>query len=232
MTRSKSSPSIQGALTSGRIEAIFFDLDGTLIDTDDVRVEQLSGCLIPLVGNRANKLARWLLMKSETPGNFLVTVLDKLGLDVPLMTITDRLRRRRGVYPADEFRLIEGVEELLNALRGRYRLAIVTTRSRYHIEHFLKRFPTVGGLFEATIGLQDTERLKPNPQPVYLAARKVGVPLERCLMVGDTPVDVKAGRRAGAWTAGVLCGFGQREELEHAGAHVILETTADLLKIL
>ena len=216
------------SLTTAPIEAIFFDLDGTLIDTDDVSVERLAGCLTPLLGSRAARFARWLLMQSETPGNFLVTLLDKLGLDVPLITFTDRLRRRRGVYPAEDFRLIDGVEELLQSLHGRYRLAIVTTRSRYHIEHFLLKFPSVGPLFETTVGLQDTEWLKPHPQPVYMAAERLGVPVERCVMVGDTPVDVKAGRRAGAWTVAVLCGFGQRGELKKAGAHVVLETTADL----
>ena len=47
-------------------------------------------------------------------------------------------------------------------------------------------------------------------------------------MVGDTTVDVHAARRAGAWSVGVLCGFGQRAELARAGAHLVLETTADL----
>jgi phosphoglycolate phosphatase-like HAD superfamily hydrolase len=60
----------------------------------------------------------------------------------------------------------------------------------------------------------------------------LGVPVERCAMVGDTTVDVKAARRAGAWAVAVLCGFGEREELERAGAHVILEHTAQLSSLL
>jgi len=40
---------------------------------------------------------------------------------------------------------------------------------------------------------------------------------------------VKSARRAGAWSVGVLCGFGERAELERAGAHLILDSTADLL---
>jgi phosphoglycolate phosphatase len=51
-------------------------------------------------------------------------------------------------------------------------------------------------------------------------------------MVGDTTVDVKAARRAGAWSAAVLCGFGERQELERAGAHVVLNSTADLQLLL
>jgi phosphoglycolate phosphatase-like HAD superfamily hydrolase len=214
------------------LEAILFDLDGTLIDTDNIAVESLSQRLKPFLGSRSGSTARWLLMQSETPGNYLVTVLDKLGLDVRFMAFTDRLRRRRGVYPAGEFRLVDGVEELILSLKDRYRLGIVTTRSRHHIEGFFQRFPNIAGAFEVSCGLQDTQWLKPNPQPVRLAAKRLNVPVEKCLMVGDTTVDVKAGRRAGTWTVGVLCGFGQRPELERAGAHIVLESTADLIRIL
>lgn len=214
------------------IEAILFDLDGTLIDTDDIAVERLSGRLKPIFGHRATGTARWLLMQSETPGNYLVTILDRLGLDEYMMSLTDRLRKRRGVYPAREFRLVDGVEELILTLKKRYQLGIVTTRSRYHIERFLSKFPAIAGAFEVTCGLQDSRWLKPNPQPILLAAKRLNVPVKKCLMVGDTTVDIKAGRRAGAWTAGVLCGFGQRSDLERAGAHVILDSTADLIRIL
>jgi phosphoglycolate phosphatase len=60
----------------------------------------------------------------------------------------------------------------------------------------------------------------------------LGVPAERCVMVGDTTVDVKAARRAGAWAVATLCGFGERDELEQAGAHVILEHTSHLSSLL
>jgi N-acetyl-D-muramate 6-phosphate phosphatase len=52
------------------------------------------------------------------------------------------------------------------------------------------------------------------------------------LMVGDTTVDIHAGRSAGAQTAGVLCGFGEEKELRGAGADHILSTTADLRSLL
>jgi phosphoglycolate phosphatase len=64
------------------------------------------------------------------------------------------------------------------------------------------------------------------------AAKQLGVPVERCVMVGDTTVDVKSARRAGAGAVAVLCGFGEREELERAGAHVILEHTSQLTLLL
>jgi phosphoglycolate phosphatase-like HAD superfamily hydrolase len=60
----------------------------------------------------------------------------------------------------------------------------------------------------------------------------MGVPVEACLMVGDTPIDIHTGVAAGAQTIGVLCGFGNRYELEKAGANLILESTAELPAIL
>ncbi|MBK8987215.1 MAG: HAD family hydrolase [Chloroflexi bacterium] len=210
-----------------QIQAVLFDLDGTLIETDDLAVAQVERWLRPLFAHRAPHIARWLMMKAETPGNALITLLDWLHLDLPLMGFTDRLRRRRGVYPAPEFVLIDGVDEMLLALAQRYPLALVTTRSRYHIDQFLLRFPQLADVFTTTCGLQDTRRLKPHPEPVYLAAARLGVPVTNCLMVGDTTADVLAARRAGAWSAAVLCGFGERGELSRAGAHVIFPSTAD-----
>lgn len=215
-----------------QIEAILFDLDGTLVDTDDLAVERISRRLSPFLGRRAAPVTRWLLMQAETPGNSLITLLDMLHLDHKLRGLVDRLGRWRGVYPAKEFRLIPGVKNMVLALQPHYRMALVTTRTRYHIEEFLFRFPAIGTALEVSCGAQDTRRLKPHPEPVLLAARELGAPPERCLMVGDTTVDIRSGRRAGAWTAGVLCGFGRRHELARAGAHLILANTADLLMVL
>ncbi|MFO7740716.1 MAG: HAD-IA family hydrolase, partial [Anaerolineae bacterium] len=77
-----------------------------------------------------------------------------------------------------------------------------------------------------------TWRLKPHPEPIREAARRLGVRVERCVMVGDTTVDVKGARRAGAKAVAVLCGFGERDELEEAGADVVLEGISDLMSVL
>jgi len=71
-----------------------------------------------------------------------------------------------------------------------------------------------------------------DPGPVIEAARALGVAPEDCLMVGDTRADILAGRRAGAQTVGVLCGFGEREDLEACGADAILASTAEVGRLL
>jgi phosphoglycolate phosphatase-like HAD superfamily hydrolase len=58
------------------------------------------------------------------------------------------------------------------------------------------------------------------------------VELEACLMVGDTTVDIRAGKAAGVQTVGVLCGFGEEKELREQGADMILATTPELVQVL
>ena len=60
----------------------------------------------------------------------------------------------------------------------------------------------------------------------------MGVAPENCLMIGDTTVDIRAGVASGAQTVGVLCGFGERDELERRGTNLILENTAELADVL
>ena len=86
----------------------------------------------------------------------------------------------------------------------------------------------LSNLFSAIATSQTCRHTKPYPDPILWVARQMGVAPENCLMVGDTVMDIKAGRAAGAQTAGVLCGFGTRQELEKARANIIVRTTADL----
>jgi len=68
--------------------------------------------------------------------------------------------------------------------------------------------------------------LKPDPEAILHAAGQLNIPVRRCAVVGDTSVDIEAAHNAGAIAIGVLCGFGEREEL--ADADLLLESTAEL----
>ena len=214
------------------IQAILFDMDGTLIDTDNQAVLKVSRWLQPILGERTAQYVRWLLMQVESPTNALITLADKLHLDEPLKWFTTWQHSRRKDPFISNFEIIPGVLEMLHALPERYRLGIVTTRSRHQIEGFLAQFPDIAPRFEVTCGSQDTRRLKPHPSPIQEAARRLSLPESACLMVGDTSVDMHSARRAGAWRIGVLCGFGREAELRRAGAQAILPSTADLSEFL
>jgi predicted PurR-regulated permease PerM/phosphoglycolate phosphatase-like HAD superfamily hydrolase len=220
-----------GEVYPGEIDAIFFDLDGTLVETDDDAVQVLARWLRPLrwclPRHNETRAARRILMAIEGPSNSLLTFLDRLGLDDELFDLRDRLQRLRGLYTPINFRPVDGVGETLLDLSHRYHLGIVTTRSREDASTFLAQ-QGLADIVQVIAGREDTWRLKPHPSPILFAAEKLGVPVERCLMVGDTTVDILAARSAGARSAAVLSGFGEEDELERAGADLILESVSEL----
>lgn len=208
------------------IEAWFFDLDGTLMDTDDQTVAHLAHRLRFIGSHRAEELARRAVMFSETPLNGLITMLDVVGLD-PLFFF---LRQIISGQEPPLFPIIAGSARLLRHLSQRAAVGVVTTRSKTAATAFLRQHE-LAELFDVVVTRESTPHLKPHPQPVHHAATQLGLSPEQCAMVGDTPVDILAARRAGAWAVGVLCGFGERYELERAGAHLILPVTSDLLNL-
>jgi predicted PurR-regulated permease PerM/phosphoglycolate phosphatase-like HAD superfamily hydrolase len=217
-----------GELYPGEIDAIFFDLDGTLVETDDAAVDALARRLRRLLPRRdPSPVARHIVMALEGPANSFLTLMDRLGLDDNVLGLGDRVRRMRGVHTPAHFRPVDGISEMLLDMSSRYHLGIVTTRSCREVRAFVDQ-QELGHLFQVIAGREDTWRIKPHPSPVLYAAEQLNVPAERCLMVGDTPVDMQAAQAAGAWSVGVLCGFGQKEELKRAGAHLVLKTTSEL----
>jgi HAD superfamily hydrolase (TIGR01509 family) len=224
-----------GEIYPGEIDAILFDLDGTLIETDDQAVEALTRRLQPLrrflPGRDPAKVARRILISCEGPANSMLTFLDRIGLDDDVLDLGDRLRLMRGLSTPLNFRPQDGVVEMLQDLSQRYHLAIVTTRSRLHAEVFVSQ-QRLTDLIQVIVGREDTWRIKPHPSPVQHAAELLNVPVERCLMVGDTTVDIWAARSAGARSAGVVCGFGDQDDLERAGADIVLQTTVALKELM
>ncbi len=213
------------------IDALLFDLDGTLMDTDNQVVESLALRLQRLGVPGLYRSARYLVMMAETPINGLMTVLDALGLDAPLLGTWAWLRRLRGATDEPDYRLMTGAAAMLSDLKQRYQLAVVTTRGREDAEAFLAQHD-LRDTFDVVVTRETTWRLKPHPAPIYEAAEQLGVPPEQCAMVGDTTVDVKSARRAGAKALAVTCGFGRRRELKRAGADVVLECASDLSSLL
>ncbi len=221
-----------GEIYPGEIDAILFDLDGTLIEVDNEALENLIQRLQPLQRFLPKRDAAWvarrILMSAEGPANSLLTFVNRIGLDDTFLDLGDRLRSMQGLHTPPNFCLVDGVGEMLDELSHRYHLGVVTTRCCAHAEAFLEQ-QKLSGLIHIVVGREDTWHIKPHPSPVRHAADELGVPVERCLLVGDTPADIYAARSAGARSAGVLCGLGRETELERAGADLILNATSDLV---
>jgi phosphoglycolate phosphatase-like HAD superfamily hydrolase len=217
-----------------KICAICFDVDGTLSDTDDMFVQKMERILHPLrfllSHQDPQRLARRLVMWSEAPGNFMIGIPDTLGLDDELAAVMEWLNRHRP-RPVIHFLLIPGVKEMLEQLSHHYPLAVVSAREARSTRLFLDRFELTP-FFQVIVTGQTAEHTKPYADPILYAAKAMNVQPESCLMVGDTTVDIRAGKAAHAQTVGVLCGFGEELELRRCGADIILSTTSELVHVL
>jgi len=234
------------ALDIPRIRALCFDVDGTIADTDDQVVAQIAAVLdrVPMVsGRRAERLARQAVMGAETPVHAAYALLDDLGLDAPVTRLLSRIRatRQRAADPehtrnlagADEVlhEMMAGVQEMIGKLAAIYPMSVISTGAAPRVERFLAKYE-VRKYFTAVVGAQTTRRMKPHPEPLFFAAKAMGVDPAACVMIGDTTTDIRTGVSAGAQTVGVLCGFGTEQELVRTGADLILRTTSDLLAVL
>ena len=218
-----------------RIRLLCFDIDGTLRDTDDQWVSRLAtlsrrlGFLFP--GRDPHLLARRAVMAIENPGTYVLGLTDRLNIDHHIARLSDGFYRLGIGRNSGQFSLIAGIWETLERLRPHYPMAVVSARGARSTLAFLD----LSGLtpfFQAIATGQTCRHTKPYPEPILWVAGRLGVPPSACLMVGDTTVDILAGKAAGAQTIGVLCGFGEEDELLKAGADSILPSTADLISIL
>lgn len=223
------------ALDLSRIQALCFDLDGTLNNTDDQYAHNLASWLQPLKwlfpGKDVLSFARQVVLFTETPAQFFFGLPDRLGFDNKLTAIGDWVYQRSIARKGVEFSIIPGIPEMLLALHDRFPMSVVTARGQRTTLEFLERYSLSHHFICIATG-QTCRHTKPFPDPVLWAASQMRVPAINCLMIGDTVVDIFAGKAAGAQTVGVLCGFGTEAELRRAGADLILPSTDCLLDFL
>lgn len=130
----------------------------------------------------------------------------------------------------DETEAIPGSIELLYDLHARgVRLGIATSSGR--ALPFLDRWG-VRHLFSGIVGREDVEIRKPHPEPVLKCLGHLCFDPHDVVYVGDSPVDIRAGKAAGSYTVGVLTGTSPRDVLHLEGPDHILESVAGLHSVL
>lgn len=118
--------------------------------------------------------------------------------------------------------LLEGVASWLERLKANaWKQAIASAAPRRNIETILEVL-ALGSFFDAIVSAEDVERGKPDPQVFLLAARRVQVPPERCVVVEDAPAGIEAARRAGMRTIGVCTTHADLQ------ADIVVASLADL----
>ena len=215
-----------------RVRGVVFDLDGTLIDS---RGDIAAAC------NHALGTLGLPAHSTEVIASFvgdgaraLCARAARLDESDP---IVDRLIAGYVAYyvehPADFTRWMPGALELVARLSegGRLLLAVCTNKPRAPSLAVLGALGAPPALAVLVAGDDSAER-KPAPGPVLAAARGLGLPAEELVMVGDGPMDILAGRRAGARTVGLTSGFFSRGALEREGPDALLDALLELPALL
>lgn len=197
--------------------ALLLDIDGTLMDTFDAILEAMNLALKDLDVRplRADELRPLIGMPVERQMRVLR---DMEGPTVD--RITDRYYEEFHRLVDRGLRLYPGVAETLEALAGRP-ITTMSTRRRDEARHML----AVAGIerfFTEVVGGDEVSRPKPYPDLPRRAAAAVGVPANRAVVVGDSPVDILAGRAAGAWTVAAAYGYGTPASLQEAKPHATI----------
>lgn len=213
-------------------DAVIFDLDGTLIDSAPIYY-----ALIDVIFNRLNipPVPRGVLLEAMQNGEFEWDLVLPVDMQDRKESLVEQARRIIDeLAPSmfhDQVKLIPGTAAALNAFAaGGLRLAMVTSTPREYLDIKFVPLVAVGleTLFEIVITADDVQNKKPHAEPLVLCSDKLGLAPENCVYVGDTRVDIKAGKAAGMQTAAVLTGFDDYEALEREKPDVIIENVADL----
>jgi HAD superfamily hydrolase (TIGR01509 family) len=127
-----------------------------------------------------------------------------------------------------EVEAMEGARELVAGLRGGGHTVVLASSAKpEEVDHYLDLLD-VRDLADAWTTAADVQATKPAPDLVHAALERAGADAAQATMVGDTPWDAEAARRAGVQTVAVLTGGFSREELVEAGACAVYESVAEL----
>ena len=215
------------SINAMRFPVVLFDLDGTVID---------SGAIILASMRHAAKE----VLGAEVPDEELMAAVGGPGLEAQMHALApDKVDELVDVYRAhneplhDELMCCAGIDGLLLRLNdeGR-RLGIVTAKRRATVELAFNVLP-LRHLFDTVVGGDETERHKPDPEPLLLAAERMEVAPETCAYVGDSPFDIRAAKAAKMHAIAVTWGgIHDRAKLEREEPDALVDTAEELLGVL
>jgi len=218
------------------VDAVMFDLDGTLIDTVPIYYEIID---IVFADLGVPAVSRETLMEAMDDGDF------NWGHVLP-----DHMKKRKNelskkargivdeIAPAmfhKQVKLIPGTDVILNeiAVTG-IKIGLVTSTPAQRMAVKMIPLGNAGlvDLIEVIVTADDVRHKKPSAEPLIQCSDKLGVPLKKCAYVGDTRVDIRAGKAASMGTVGVLTGFDDYGVLKNETPDAIIDSIAQLSDIL
>jgi phosphoglycolate phosphatase-like HAD superfamily hydrolase len=219
-------------LIAGRkIDAILFDLDGTLAELDwttpewaRTHLHWMDDLITP---ERRGRDIRRLMVGLEGVINFFISQSRRFKPRHEIEHEARWLNHLRGHPFVSQLTPIPGVPHMLEQLASQYRLGIISTRPRAEILSFIEKADLAPDLFALIIGREDVGNLLPHSDPLIAAANRLFLEPNQMLMVSDTDSNLRSARAMEMATVGVLCGLG--EESDMLESDLILATTPELL---
>jgi HAD superfamily hydrolase (TIGR01509 family) len=208
-----------------RVRAVLFDVDGTLLDSNDAHARSW---LDVLRGHGKDVPLDLVRSKIGMGGDKLLMQL--AGIDDESQEGKLLKERRTALFKAyylPDLGPLPGARQLVERLKTRgYACAVVTSAGEAELADLLRE-AAVANLFDLTVDADDADRSKPDPDLVQTALDKLGVGPREAVMIGDTPYDIASAARAGVSTIAMRSGGWKDRDLD--GAIAIYDNPADLL---
>jgi len=207
------------------INTILFDLDGTLINTNDLITASFMHTLNHFYPNQYTE--KDILPFFGEPLEVSFTRVDPNRVE-ELTTFY----RKHNIEKHDEFvKEYPNVNSTLSALKEKgFKLAVVTTK-RWETAKLGLRFAKMESFFDTVVTIDGINNPKPDPEPLYLALERLGAAPEEAIMVGDSPSDVMAGHNAGTKTVAVSWAIKGVQVFDEVHPDFIIDDMSEMLGI-
>ena len=201
------------------LQGVLFDWDGTLIDSYHAD----ASAYLAMFKEMGVPWGIEELEKHYSPNWYQVYRAAKLPRN--LWDEADRAWREH--YAKHRPQLIPGARRVLQAIRTKHHLGLVTSGDRDRVVRQLREFHLTR-LFSARVCGGDTVKKKPHPAPLRLALRRMKLEAACCIYVGDAPQDMEMARRAGVRAIGVLGPFPTERRLRAARPEFLIGSLEEL----
>jgi phosphoglycolate phosphatase len=211
---------------------LFFDLDGTLIDSA-VGITRCVAYSLQRMGHPGLPEAA---LRSWIGPALRVSYASLFDSAADIERAVELYRERYDVEGWSEHEIYAGIGDAVGAMRAAgHRLAVVTAKNEPHARRIVASLP-FGHHFEDVIGATLDGKLSHKPELIAEAMSRFGIDAQRgaatCTMIGDRHLDIEGALHHGMRGVGVLWGFGSEDELREAGAYALVRTPEALSALL
>jgi HAD superfamily hydrolase (TIGR01509 family) len=207
------------------IEAVVFDLDGVIVDSEHVWDEVRQELAAERGGRWHDRASRDMMgMSSREWSRYMH---DVIGLEEPPEEINAEVVRRLKAVYRENLPLIPGAVEAVERLAARWPLGLASSSNREVIDLVLEA-SGLAGHFSATVSSEEVAQGKPAPDVYLETARRMGVEPDRCAAVEDSENGIRSAKAAGMRTIAIPNPRYPPDEAALGEADVVLDSVAEL----